>query len=241
MTILITISCNVISSIFKICAIDPEFCDTFSTSLQISLAENEVVKISTICLTDNLFTLFSTKKISVTEFENVELDQPWSITLDKEIIKKIILLTKWYPKNLLQMSLDVDVVTIDILGTDNLFRVSIQTDVEPILEPDFLRPDCLVEPSELKRALEFIHVQDVNVTLELNKDTNVLKILNETGFVCKINVLNSKKNQNFTLCHKFIPFLINRLASIKNNCNLYINCLFTVQTEDTLISLVLNT
>jgi hypothetical protein len=241
---LLIVSCSVLQSIFRALCLDNSVIDFFDAHMQMSFDTHKdpdhiiisVVHYAKDVDNNNELSIFSRIKISVEEFDNVK-DDFFNIHIEKEILKKLLLTSKYYPQKYLSLSVDFDVLSASLIDGINssihssnnhslALTFTRQINIEDhIHEPDLLKHTCEANTDSFRKLLEFCSVQEKTLSISLTVD-GLLKVQNEFGIYGSIMVSMSKKIKvdiTFMLNSDFIPFLINRLYSFKEkNCKLFI-------------------
>lgn len=230
------LSLNVISNILKILSLDEQF----DIKLQISsnTDNTEYVNFSLVYYSNGVFVIYTRIIVSINEFEEIteyeNESENWSFLLDKEYIKKILLLHKYWPKKFINFSIDFDVVTLKLVENISTLTTS-SMQVEPvytfitsfcdeniIIEPILLKHTCVVNIEEFKKLFELCCISNQKIVLELNNETLIVK--NEHGNITASTIVsdvkkmkkgNGNSNSNsIVIEYQYIPFILNRLAAL---------------------------
>lgn len=221
----LAINNSVILSLFKTLGLlDTDNIGKFHYDLEIkyNTDDSEFIYLIIYYYYDKEFIVFSKTKVSVEEFEKIENTDSFSIVINAEYIKKIILFLKWYPKNILFIELNFNVVSI---STDACpyCKIMYSFDSLEIEEPVLLRHTCVIETDTLKKIFELCTINGQYINLEINND--ILCISNfDKSIKCALSVSDNKKTKAFqVLRHEYICFLLNRIMTIRSKtCRLYI-------------------
>jgi hypothetical protein len=233
---LLTINNSVMYNILKLIGMLDTDINNFHYSIEIkyNASESDFIYFCVYLEHSDNFIVFSKTKVSINDIEKLELDKndKFDILLESEYIQKIILLIKWYPKNILFISLDFNVISISI--NNDIYKIMYSFDSLEITEPILLRHTCIVETEPLKKIFEICLIKEQCILLEINNDK--LFISNEHKTIkCVIDILDSKKIKFcISLRPEYINFIINRLVTMRSkSCMLYINKGLPFVIEDT--------
>ncbi len=234
---IIALNNNVMLSVLKTLGLLDIDTYKFKYSLEIKYeTDTEYVYFIIYCFFNNEFVVFSKIRIHTEEFEKIETNETSiSIMITSEYIQKILLLLKWYPKNILFIGLDFNVVNIT---TDecSFCKIMYSFDDIDIIEPVLLRHTCIIETDSLKKIFELCIINGQCISLEINNDILCISNFDKT-IKCAVGVTDNKKIKLcIVLRHEYLQFLLNRIMTIKSKtCNLYISkeLPFVIEDSDT--------